>query len=439
MASGSESISLVLQEARQSMERDYEISSSKVQPVPPLFQEGDKYAKYCRPKVISIGPIHHGDPKLKRGEQYKLMWASMFAERNEQNPDDLHKRVLDNIADLRKSFSWEEIRTAYKDEDLAFMLLVDGCSMIQILEKGDLFGPQELKIKVDQLFLVQRDLLMLENQLPYQVLKLLVHDEMQLELSMRGFCEFQNMFKVLSRQRLPIPRKLERQKQIRENTSPPAHLLDCLYKTILSNWIGAEEAEDRIMSFPVNLLDEERITYRTIRELKASAFQIKRGENGLSVSLSIHRGFFFDIPTLSLPPLILDDLTIPILLNLIAYEMCPDFKNAFLISSFIKFLDLLIDDPEDVKELRKEGILQSSLGSDQQVSELFNTIGSGLLQDHYSLSFLKSDMESYYKNKFRSWMAEAYYTHCRSPWTIIALVAATTLLVLTFIQTIKSL
>ncbi|KAI4356953.1 hypothetical protein L6164_000930 [Bauhinia variegata] len=100
MAFGSESISLVLEEAMLSMERDYEISSSKIQPVPPLFKE-DKYAKYCRPKVISIGPIHYGDPKLKRGEQYKRMWASMFAKDHGQEPDDLYKRVLDDIADLR--------------------------------------------------------------------------------------------------------------------------------------------------------------------------------------------------------------------------------------------------------------------------------------------------------------------------------------------------
>ncbi|KAI4356954.1 hypothetical protein L6164_000931, partial [Bauhinia variegata] len=152
-----------------------------------------------------------------------------------------------------KLFSWDEIGNAYNDEDLAFMLFVDGCSIIQILEKRCLFRADELKIKVDQLFLVERDLLLLENQLPYQVLKLLVHDEMELKSSMPRFCEFQNMFKAISSwQYSPTLRKLERQKQIMENTSPPAHLLHCLYKTILSDCIDTEEAEDWFMSLPVN-------------------------------------------------------------------------------------------------------------------------------------------------------------------------------------------
>ncbi|KAI4356957.1 hypothetical protein L6164_000933 [Bauhinia variegata] len=382
MASGSESISLVLQEARQSMERDYEISSSKIQPVPRLFKEGDKYDKYCRPKVISIGPIHHGDPKLKRGEQYKRMWAFMFALDNRQEPDDLHKRVLDNIVDLR-------------------------------------------------------DLLLLENQLPYQVLKLLVHDEMEVELklSMRRFCELQNMFKVkYSSQHRPFLTEPERQKQIVESTGPPSHILDCLYNTVLSFPESGQTMDD----LPVRLLDQEQITYRSIRELKASAIQIERIENDALASFSRSKGCFFDTARLRLRPLILDDSTIPILLNLIAYEMCSDFKNDFHISSFIKFLDLLIDDPEDVKELRREGILQHSLGSDKHVSEFFNIIGSGLVQNPHAFPFLNHVMEWHYKNKFRIWMAEAYYTHCRSPLTIIALTAAATLLILTIIQTINS-
>ncbi|KAI4356959.1 hypothetical protein L6164_000936 [Bauhinia variegata] len=288
MASGSGRRFLVLEEARKNMERKYEISSSKIQPVRPPFKEGGMYAKYCRPKVISIGPIHHDDPELKPGEQYKLMWASMLAERYGQKPDDLHKRVLDNIADLRKLFSWDEIGKAYNDEDLAFMLFVDGSSIIQILEKGHLSSragdlssrANELKIKVDQLLLVQRDLLMLENQLPYQVLKLLVHDEMQLKLSMRRFCELKNMFKVIGSKVIGSTQHSLFLRERMENTSPPAHLLDCLYKTILlSNSLDINVPVDLLMSLPVKLLDESQVTFRSIRELKASAIQIKRIEN----------------------------------------------------------------------------------------------------------------------------------------------------------------
>ena len=58
-----------------------------------------------------------------------------------------------------------------------------------------------------------------------------------------------------------------------------------------------------------------------------------------------------------LPPIIVDDSTRPKFFNLIAYEMCSDFNNDYGVISYISFLDSLIDEANDVKELRKAGIL----------------------------------------------------------------------------------
>ena len=51
--------------------------------------------------------------------------------------------------------------------------------------------------------------------------------------------------------------------------------------------------------------------------------------------------------TILLPPIIVDDSTRPKFLNLIAYEMCLDFENDFGITSYISFLDSLIDDAKE--------------------------------------------------------------------------------------------
>ena len=56
--------------------------------------------------------------------------------------------------------------------------------------------------------------------------------------------------------------------------------------------------------------------------------------------------------------------------------MCLDFQNDSAITSYISFLDSLIDEANDVKMLRKAGILYNCLGSDEEVARVFNEIGT---------------------------------------------------------------
>ncbi|KAI4346919.1 hypothetical protein L6164_007782 [Bauhinia variegata] len=178
---------------------------------------------------------------------------------------------------------------------------------------------------------------------------------------------------------------------------------------------------------------EKYTSYRNIQELKTAAIRVKRQKDISLKNISFSSSFFGG--KLHLPPLILNDSTVPVLLNLVAYEMCPDFINKFEISSYVKLIDLLIDHTEDVKELRSSGILHNSLGSDEEVVELFNTISSGLVHNPTLYSGIRDEVEKHYNNKLSIWMGDAYYTHLKSPWTIVALVAALTALVLTALQT----
>ncbi|KAH8485745.1 hypothetical protein H0E87_027256 [Populus deltoides] len=50
--------------------------------------------------------------------------------------------------------------------------------------------------------------------------------------------------------------------------------------------------------------------------------------------------------------------------------------NELCVASYICFIDSLIDHPEDVREMRSQGKLLNTLGSDQQVTELFNEIAN---------------------------------------------------------------
>ncbi|KAJ6300622.1 hypothetical protein OIU76_021425 [Salix suchowensis] len=57
-----------------------------------------------------------------------------------------------------------------------------------------------------------------------------------------------------------------------------------------------------------------------------------------------------------IPPIIIDGSTESILLNLVAYESAAALDQLW-VSSYILFMDSLIDDAEDVKEMRSNGII----------------------------------------------------------------------------------
>ncbi|MFQ6670335.1 hypothetical protein Gotur_035302, partial [Gossypium turneri] len=114
-------------------------------------------------------------------------------------------------------------------------------------------------------------------------------------------------------------------------------------------------------------------TIGNVKELKKAGIWLKASETSCLTDVRFKRIFF--VGKLCLPPLTVDDST----MNLIAYEMCPDFKNDFTVTSYMCFLDLLIDEGEDVKDLRDAGILYNGLGSDEEVAKLFNKMNTDLV------------------------------------------------------------
>ena len=122
-------------------------------------------------------------------------------------------------------------------------------------------------------------------------------------------------------------------------------------------------------------------SYRNVQELRAAGIHVERSKKENSCLRDISFTALGCLGFLWLPPITVDDSTRPKFLNLIAYEMCLDFQNDFGITYCISFLDSLIDEANDVKMLRKAGILYNCLGSDEHVAKLFNEIGTGFSGD----------------------------------------------------------
>ncbi|XP_024625175.1 UPF0481 protein At3g47200 isoform X2 [Medicago truncatula] len=448
-------------------------SKPKIQRVAEYLRKRENFEKHYIPRFVSIGPIHHGSTDLELGEKYKLMWAAEYIKKTESILKDLHKKIADNIDTLKDRFSDDVLTLTRKsldgfgslEEKLSWILFVDGCSLLHILEKWKHFEQEHMTI-------VMMDVLLLENQLPYEVLKLLWKDDNQSALieSMTNFFNYLHLKR--DDPRLEKEKKGEGQHSVsmpdESLLEPPNHLLDLHRKMILTasnskelilrikswkwpwelcgklhRWIGMNSerpSELRTMNSErpseLRTMNSERPselrTHRNIQDLKAVGIRLKSSNTPSPKDIHFSDGWF--TAELTLPMIIVTDSSASTFFNLTAYEMCPDFENKYEICSFVVFMESLIDHPEDVKELRSKGILRNKLGSDEEVAHLFNIISTDLRKSG-TYNKVSENIHKHYRNKYKNWIAQRFHTHFSNPWAITAFLAAFIALALTFIQT----
>ncbi|XP_040995836.1 UPF0481 protein At3g47200-like [Juglans microcarpa x Juglans regia] len=364
----------------------------KLQKVIFLLRDHKNFAKYYEPRVVSLGPIHHGKERYRLGETYKLRLTKDFVTESCENAsiNNLYKKIEQEIEELRKCFE-EEVTKRYDNGDLAWILFVDGCAILQYIYYAVKDKFKEKNIKDDSVAFCQQDLFLLENQLPYRLLESLMslskmRDEFRNSI--------QNFIKRNHNMVLEGGQQLSGNGERSEDSEPPlpTHLLDLLRTSLL----GPPGAQKHTMNSQIERKDPEWQSYRNLQELKAAGIIVKRS--------CIKTG--------------------PKFLNMIAYEMCLDFYNDFGVTSYISFLDSLIDEASDVKDLRKARVLYNFLGSDEEVAQLFNEIGTDLVPNLEAYKDVKYQIQECYDNTWMRFTAEFFHYHFLTSWTGFASLGA---------------
>ncbi|XP_059428356.1 UPF0481 protein At3g47200-like [Corylus avellana] len=359
----------------------------KIQKVPFLLRDHKDAAKYFEPRVVSLGPIHHGKPKYRKAEKYKLVLANKFVKESgkDKKAESLYAEIEKKIKKLREYFDDdEEVMKNYDDEYLARMLFVDGCAVLQFMYYAVEDKFKDVKIKDDQAAFGQEDLFLLENQLPYQLLEDLMELSEKkgiLKNSIERFIERHATFHT------------KNDMHATKGDKPAPHLLDRLRTKLLGGKSESGGQKGQTAGW---------YSYRNVRELREVGIKLKPSKTSSLTDVSFDKRY---PGHLYLPLIKVDDSTGPNFLNLIAYEMCPDFENDFGVTSYICFLDSLIDHPEDVTELRKEFILHNLLGSDKEVAKLFNDIATDLVPNPQTYSEVKGQIQMMCDSKWRTWIA----------------------------------
>ncbi|KAB5524142.1 hypothetical protein DKX38_021891 [Salix brachista] len=409
----------------ESMDKDSnQVTEPKVPRVPSEFRKIKENSDCYEPTVVSIGPYHHGKENLEEMEKLKAKMAGQFVKDSIEAAEEMYSKVKELVSDARKCYAEESTRQ-FDDEKFTQMMFLDGYFIVQVVFKQ----LQTQKLRKDEFASVTRDLFLLENQLPFQALiplmRIYVTSGHYSAVERRTSSSKQSWSSERIDQEFKKTVQEDFFKKIHEI---PLHRDSCWEK--ISNFLKSSRSKDTDTDFGLDfyhhLLEffyfkfvygkgkhtrESRSNrettswnrYYSVNELKNVGISFTPTNTSVFVDVKFRNTLLGG--ALRIPPLNIEDSTKSLLLNLAAYETCAGLYSAKC-TSYICFMRSLIDKPEDVKELRSKGILRTTIGTDDQIAQIFKEMTTNLVPNPSAYRDVKNSVESYYRDTVKRWILQ---------------------------------
>ena len=392
-----------------------------------------KLPQWIQPSVVSIGPYYYKHKNLRKAQKLKSLHAEKFIKESNQGRNDLYDKIKTETPQLKKCYDNLEI-SKYTDNQLATMFLLDGCFLLHFINcSSEEDGFSNLDFTNHEIAYIKQDLFLLENQLPYKVLKLLFKGAKISKPSM------EEKIKDFVASHVPFPRGISVEKENQQ----PCHLLHYLQGVILnkpetSSPRQKQDKEDKGRGRP------KWDSCKNVQELRKVGIHFKPSPTSYLTDISF-KSHFCTSGCLKLPIISMNTSTMIIFLNLVAFESSNTSKtttNNHGIISYLCFLDSLIDRWDDVKELQAAGILHNFVGEQREVAQFFNNVCSKLVPNRSAYKDVIRQIESHFErhnnSRWRNGYIQFKQKYFSSPWSCIALIGAIIGLSLTGIQTYTS-
>ncbi|XP_034925354.1 UPF0481 protein At3g47200 [Populus alba] len=366
------------------------------------------------PQLISIGPLHHGDERLKDMEQQKLRYFKQFAEREYWK--DMKVDIEDLVISIKKKE--KRIRASYSENfseitsrGFIEMIMLDAVFIIEFLM--DLYDCEpDSKRVLPMIFDIREDLMLLENQLPFFIIHEIYNNAYRKEKTSIPFLNLATVYlgKYTSSQGV-------------QNT----------------DWdvVGSTHFTDLQRNFMLKGFIERRYIFDRF-QLKYNAVMLREAGVKFQVTGDICLlNITFEEGVLKIPRLEIDYCFERLVRNIMALERCCYPFEAY-VCSYSKFMDHLINSAEDVGLLVENGIILNSLGDNAAVSNMINKLCETITDTYTLYDDISKKMNTHYENRCNRRKATLKLVYFTNVWRGTATVAAAILLILTLIQTITS-
>ncbi|CAK9185386.1 unnamed protein product [Ilex paraguariensis] len=340
--------------------------------------------KAYEPKIITIGLFHHGKDNLQEMEEHKIRYLQLLLHR--RNEKSVNKYVM-ALSDME-----ERTRNCYAESsglnkaEFVKMVLLEGIFVIELFRKWNArssYTNDPVVQSFRMLRVICRDLLLLENQLPFFILVHLFNMtrdlDTQEDISYLALSLLDNI--------LPGP-AVSHVSNIPEDEVK--HLLHLIHGSMCSSFAKKVESCGEVSRFEVDKFE----LMNTITDLQEAG---------------------------------------------IAFKFLPDKTHRRYVSDYALLMDCLVNSPKDASFLHCCRIITNALGDDIVVCNTLNKLVNGVtLSTNFSYFQVFNNLNKHCKSPYNKWMANLRHNYFNSPWALISFLAAVVLLLLTVAQTIFS-
>ncbi|WCJ41562.1 hypothetical protein M5689_022424 [Euphorbia peplus] len=426
------------------------------------------HPKYFQPGIVSIGPYYHGQEGLEMMEEQKCRIVRMFLGYLREGGvdfDELLKAIAEKEDEIRRCYSHNTDQ--FSPDELIEMMIIDGFFIIYLL---CVVGRMIIPESDDPIFnfpwmlsSVTRDLLMIENQIPFIVLQTL-YDE-----SFEDVPPLQELILKLMNISLPrysqVSKLCDKYKSFRgkhildfyRSTYIPSSEINDQENSLSGRWCcqwSSKETRDNIVKEPCvgggliqlnkwvkklrGQCKEKADTHESllrfiqpVETLLQAGIKFKKRE-GTDSFLDIE----FNHGALKIPRLVTGEIMSTLILNCIMFEQCYKHRSKHFISYF-NFMGHLMNTTFDAGYLREKKIIENFFGTDEELVSFFNEVGKNVpyyFNEDYLVE-VAENVEIYYRSVRHVGCAEFKYKYCGSLWICLSASAALLLVLLTILQT----
>ncbi|KAL3820106.1 hypothetical protein ACJIZ3_006011 [Penstemon smallii] len=381
--------------------------------VPDRIRELDNNA--FKPQVVSFGPYYYNERDSWPLEEHKNRALLQFLKRSQKHLPPYLDALAREVEDLKYAYD-QDVRSAWlmnDDERFLKMMILDGCFILEILGTSRVFAASSPDpIYLNEMPLISRDMLLLENQVPLRVLEIL----QEVIYSIRRFFGLarrsQSMYKGC------------------------LHILDVYRRGLLVEPLKDIRQIRKLNDFYDNMQTREFCTdIPSATELHEAGIRFKISKTAKLNDIT------FKGSTLRLPPIMVTDDTKSFFLNLMAFERVH-VGAGNEVTSYVFFMGCLIKSDRDASLLRSFGFVPGALGSDEDVAQLYRLISKKAMlhPDQWELVKVLERMNSKLRNRvmmrLSAWRLDLLQNYLKSPWGVVSVIGAIIIFTLTAIQTV---
>ncbi|CAL5008833.1 unnamed protein product [Urochloa decumbens] len=364
--------------------------------------EGNR--RYVEPSVVAIGPYHHAGfwdsmEEVKHAAAYRLLKGQG------RTVEEVYKKVLSVAGAARRCYDdASPLVAGLSDAEFVDMMFVDGCFLVWYLKPPPGGDPLLTGCAFSYGHNILKDILRLENQIPLPVLEALMDSPVDLRTLLPTkathffFNRAEEKVRPCNVMRFPMKycRRVpadERSSSISLGDSKPPHLLGLLRSYMISGMPRQKTS--------VNISGPSSLLSRSAVDLAQIGVKLTASTAHWFADMKVQRQLLCG--DLSLSSLSLGDFAACCLVNMAALETAESFDasssepDAFVVSSYLSLLTMLMDREEDVHELRMRGVLRSTF-SNAQTLAFFKELGQ-YLQHGYDYRNTKVKISEYIRQR----------------------------------------